>query len=184
MGCAAFTFLSAYVAYTNKSNVWFVGASAIIAGTFLLVASYATWKEEHDKLEAATLRPRIRGFFTNLYPVGNDKGFSLNRSVCNHSQAPTNIRAVKVTLSEGDQEETKRAGLSPEGHAVRLEYGIEQKVHAVVNTENGLFITKLVVRLIDGFGNEYRIPFQGAPQPMGIDVEQASDRLEIIYTAR
>ena len=53
MGCAAFTFLGIYIAATNRSNGWAVGASAALAAFLFFVASYLAWKEQHDALSKA-----------------------------------------------------------------------------------------------------------------------------------
>jgi hypothetical protein len=49
MSCAVFTFLSWYVAKTNRPNDWTVKAMAIVAIVCLLVAAYGAWSDEREK---------------------------------------------------------------------------------------------------------------------------------------
>ena len=49
MSCAVFTFISVYVAERGKSSAWFVGATAVAALVFFLVASFLAWRQEHKR---------------------------------------------------------------------------------------------------------------------------------------
>lgn len=53
MSCAAFTFLSLYVAATNRSNAWVVGAMAILAALMFVVSAYHAWAEQYEARAAA-----------------------------------------------------------------------------------------------------------------------------------
>ena len=73
MSCTAFTALGVYIAATNKGNAWVVGGSAVFALIFLVIASYRTWRDEHDRYIGEITKnqkPDIRGEAFNFSGYG------------------------------------------------------------------------------------------------------------------
>jgi len=111
MSCAAFTILGVYCAATNRGNGWVVGASALAAAVFFLVAGYETWRDEHVRyiLEIAKNgRPDIRGEAFNfsgygIHAEGHEHGHwsvdcevTFEIYVCNHNTITTTLKAIEV----------------------------------------------------------------------------------------
>jgi hypothetical protein len=53
MSCAAFTVLTVIVMVFKKSNSWTLGATTVLAGALILVASYFAWRDQYINNEAA-----------------------------------------------------------------------------------------------------------------------------------
>jgi hypothetical protein len=52
MGCAAFTILSGWIAYADKTNAWTIRTTIGFAGVFLFYAGYLAWRDEHRRVLA------------------------------------------------------------------------------------------------------------------------------------
>lgn len=85
MSCAAFTFLTVYVAATNRSNPWAVGGSAVLGFVFFFVASYRAWKRQNDlrieteaRLEKALMAGPVLSLGFNNVPLA-EKFYVENR---------------------------------------------------------------------------------------------------------
>lgn len=185
MSCAAFTLATVVIAGVRDQWKWTIGTSAVLAVLFFLIASYRAWREEHQKLEREIElngKPEVRGSFSNVQFANGGRGYVFDLYLCNHRQSITNIEAVLVTLAEDEhRQQVVRAVTNPEARTLRLERGIGQNILASVKYEDAMFVMKITLSVIDGFGNKYRIPYRG-PQPMNIEVER-DDRIADIYKA-
>jgi hypothetical protein len=111
MSCAVFTGLSIYIAQANRSNAWFVSASAVVAIAFLLVAAYRTWKDEYvkrcqfeDQLNSeADMRGTVWIRHPNLNPYADQARAGSNLAfVCdcsNHGRKTCQISKFHVRIA-------------------------------------------------------------------------------------
>lgn len=113
LSCAGFTILGFWAALTNRSNGWIAISMALLAGVFLICATYAAWLKTYIELQkeiARNLKPDlsviVREFriFPDIeYPkpgspktVGSTIDFLLD--VVNKSFAETNVTRVTVEI--------------------------------------------------------------------------------------
>jgi len=109
LSCAVFTVIGVYAAATNKANSWVVSTTVVAAVAMFIVASYLTWKEEHDMYTTELVRnerPDIQGQVgvagygisgehqeEGRWSVSCDVDFQLK--LCNHRPVPTTLQKIE-----------------------------------------------------------------------------------------
>lgn len=109
MACAAFMILGVFAAAANKTNVWLVGGSLLLAVVFFGAAAYQVWREEHCRYigEVASYQsPDISGEAFNFsgYRIqGDDRtdwsaSYKVKSEILFRNHSPVNTTLKKIEL--------------------------------------------------------------------------------------
>jgi hypothetical protein len=109
MSSAAFTLVGILSLWQNPGNVWLLWINLLLAVFFLLVASYRTWRDEHDAAVSAAPSPTLNLSFKGmslLHRHIKEERVLHRVSVFNGGPMAEHVEVTVLSVDRGDRGET------------------------------------------------------------------------------